>query len=84
MTLTEASVAVFLGYEYSIGDNTQAENRLFRETQKNKVRIYYLLYKGNAVDERGIEILNDKHSALSIDVSREDYYKALVDKKEKV
>ena len=79
MTLTEASVAVFLGYEYSIGDNTQAENRLFRETQKNKVRIYYLLYRGNAVDERGIEILNDKHSALSIDVSREDYYRGIVD-----
>jgi len=35
------------------------------------------------VDERGLEILNDKNSALAIDVSREDYYKALVDKKKK-
>jgi len=83
MTLTEACVAVFLGYEYSIGDNTQAENRLFRETQKNKVRVYYLLYKDNSVDARGIEILNDKHSALSIDVSREDYYRGIVDDKSK-
>ena len=83
MTLTEACVAVFLGYEYSIGDNTQAENRLFRETQKNKVRVYYLLYKDNSVDARGIEILNDKHSALSIDVSREDYYRGIVNDKSK-
>jgi len=78
MTLTAANVEVFLGYEYNVNDNTQAENRCHRETQTEPVRIYYLLYKDNAVDERGLEILNDKNAALSIDVSREDYYRGIV------
>ena len=33
---------------------------------------------GDELDERGIEILNSKHEALAIDVSREDYYKELI------
>ncbi len=78
MTLTEACVEVFLGYEHGVHDNTQAEDRCHRETQTEPVRIYYILYKDNAVDERGLEILNDKHQALSLDVSREDYYKGMV------
>ena len=81
MTLTEANVEVFLGYEYGVHENQQAEDRCHRETQTEPVRIYYLLYKDNPIDERGLEILNDKHSALSIDVSREDYYGGIVDDK---
>ena len=79
MTLTEACVEVFLGYEYGCTENTQAEDRCHRETQTKNVRIYYILYKDNPIDERGIEILNDKHSALAIDVSINDYYKGMVE-----
>jgi len=76
-TFTEANVAIFLGYEFGVHDNTQAEDRLFREGQTRKVRCYYILYK-NTVDDRGIELLNDKTKALAIDISREDYYRGMI------
>lgn len=78
-TYTEASVAIFIGYEYNVNDNTQAEDRLFREGQTKKVRCYYLLYKDSAVDSRALEILNDKSKALAIDINREEYYRKIID-----
>ena len=78
-TYTSANVAVFLGYELGLHDNTQAEDRLFREGQTKKVRCYYLLYR-NSVDDRAIEILNAKSIALAIDVSPKEYYRKIIDK----
>jgi SNF2 family DNA or RNA helicase len=82
MTLTEANAAIFIGYEYSVGDNTQAEDRLYRETQTKHVRCYYILYRGNPVDARAIEILNNKTKSIGIGTSANDYYKEIVNVKD--
>lgn len=42
LTLTAASTALFLEYPWTPGDLTQAEDRIHRITQMEKVNIYYL------------------------------------------
>ena len=79
MTLTDATVALFLGYEWSPTDQDQAESRTHRKGQTKSVRCLYFLYKGTS-DELIIDTLNQKQ--LSIDVSigltPHDYYAKMI------
>jgi SNF2 family DNA or RNA helicase len=65
MTLTEANVCIFLGYEWSAVENSQAEARSHRKGQTKGVRCYYILHK-DTPDEDIRNKLNEKQ--LSIDV----------------
>jgi SNF2 family DNA or RNA helicase len=81
MTLTDAKVAIFLGYEWGAEDNNQAEGRIHRLTQDRPVRCLYLLYK-NTPDEKIIQRLNDKQMAFDVSMPPEQYYEYLLDKKD--
>ena len=80
MTLTDAKVAIFLGYEWGSDDNNQAEGRIHRLTQDRPVRCLYLLYK-NTPDEKIIQRLNDKQMAFDVSMPPQQYYEYLLDKK---
>jgi len=79
MTLTDAKVAIFLGYEWGADANNQAEARIHRVTQDRPVRCLYLLYK-NTPDEKIIQRLNDKQMAFDVSMPPEEYYKYFIDK----
>lgn len=61
-TAHRASVAFFVGAEWSVSQNLQAEDRLHRIGQTEVVRIKYLLYL-NTIDDLVKERLNSKHLA---------------------
>ena len=58
-TAHAASVAFFVGFEWSLNDNEQAEDRLHRVGQTQSVHIKYLLHKGTVEDDM-IEVLSGK------------------------
>lgn len=60
LTLTECSTAVFYEMELSPAENKQAEDRIYRIGQANKVLIKYLYSKGTI--EEGIKLLTEKKS----------------------
>lgn len=61
-TITDASSAYFVGYEWSAIENYQAEDRIHRIGQKNKVNIYYLLHE-NTVDDLVLDKLREKNES---------------------
>lgn len=63
ITLTEATVAVFNSYSWVVGDNLQAEDRLFRIGQKNDVNIYYQLFE-DTISTRIWKTLKDKKDVI--------------------
>lgn len=63
-TAHTASTGFMLGYEWDANDNTQAEDRIHRIGQENKVFWYYLLHK-DTVDEAVISKLNEKVDAIN-------------------
>ena len=65
ITLHAASTEFFLGCEWSLGDNEQAEDRAHRQGQAENVVCYYLLHKGTLTDDRIIEVLNNKTWAVN-------------------
>lgn len=63
-TAHSASTCFFLGYEWSAIENLQAEDRIHRIGQINKVMVYYLLVKGT-VDEIVMHKLDEKQMAAN-------------------
>ena len=63
ITLTSATYMVFLDTPWTSAVFCQAQDRIYRIGTKDKVTIYHLICK-DTIDERVLEILNDK-SALS-------------------
>jgi SNF2 family DNA or RNA helicase len=76
-TLTEATVCVFLGYDWDASTNEQAENRSWRKTQTSSVRCLYLLYKGSS-DELVINRLNEKQMSLDVCLTPLEYYQKML------
>jgi len=83
MTLTEATVAIFLGYEYSASDNEQAEARCHRKGQINSVRCLYLLCE-NTPDQDIIDILNDKQLSIDVSTTPYSYYQKMLATADKI
>lgn len=81
-TAHKAPVGFFLGPEWSLVQNLQAEDRLHRIGQKDTVRIKYLLHS-NTVDSLVAEGLNDKQSAVNWTLSPEKAARRLRRKYEK-
>jgi len=73
VTLTEAKVAIFLGYEWTSEENNQAEKRLHRIGTKDNIRCLYLLHKDNPVDRRVMEIINTKQHNIDWALKTEDF-----------
>ncbi|MBT9169232.1 MAG: RNA polymerase-associated protein RapA [Syntrophomonadaceae bacterium] len=69
-----ASTVFFVGCEWSSLDNLQAEDRIHRLGQTEPVMIYYLLYE-NTVDDRIIELLDNKTVAANWTLHIEDVLK---------
>jgi SNF2 family DNA or RNA helicase len=63
ITLTAARYMIFLSIPWTDANYTQAQDRIYRIGTKNKVTIYHLITK-NTIDERVLEIVEDK-GALS-------------------
>jgi SNF2 family DNA or RNA helicase len=78
ITLTEANICIFLGYERSATDNDQAEKRSARKGQTQLVRCMYVLYE-NSPDEDIIRGLNDKQLSIDVCINPLKYYKKIVD-----
>jgi SWI/SNF-related matrix-associated actin-dependent regulator 1 of chromatin subfamily A len=62
-TATDASTGFMLGYEWSTNDNLQAEDRIHRIGQKEKVFWNYLLCN-NTMDEAVMHKLDDKSMSI--------------------
>lgn len=59
ITLTAASYMIFIDVPWTQGDYNQAQDRIYRIGTKNAVTIYHLITK-NTIDERVLEIVEDK------------------------
>lgn len=64
-SLSNASVAYFLQYEWNPDENEQAEGRLHRFTSRNAVTIYYFVHH-NTVDQRVLEVLDGKSESIEL------------------
>lgn len=74
-----ASKAIFLGYSWSAGENTQAEDRLHRIGQTSTVRIDYILHK-HTIDEDLMTALDEKQFSSNWCLRTEDVIKKLYEK----
>ena len=61
LTLTEASTIIFLNEWWNPSSNRQAEDRINRIGQKEKMKIY-LLRSINTIDTHVVDILESKHA----------------------
>lgn len=77
MTLTEANVCIFLGYEWSAIENSQAEARSHRKGQVKGVRCYYILHMGTP-DEDILDTLNQKQLSIDIGTTPNKYLTKLL------
>lgn len=77
MTLTDATVCIFLGYEWSAVDNNQAEARSHRKGQVNSVRCFYILYPGTPDDDI-LDTLNEKQLAMDVCTTPQRYLTKLL------
>lgn len=59
LTLTKASYMIFVSVPWTDANYTQAQDRIHRIGAKNNVTIYHLITK-NTIDERVLEIVQDK------------------------
>jgi SNF2 family DNA or RNA helicase len=78
ITLTEANVCIFLGYEWSAIENLQAESRSHRKTQTKSVRCFYILYE-NTPDELILNRLNEKQLSIDVCMDQQQYFQKLLD-----
>ncbi len=76
-SLSTASHAYFLGYEYTPDENHQAEDRLHRLTTKNPVHVFYVKHE-LTVDGQLLEILNTKNRSVTATLKRTDEVKKLL------
>lgn len=73
LTLTSANVCVFNNFSWQSGENEQAEDRIYRLSQKRDVLIYYQLFKGTFF-EKMFEKVKEKENIIN---------KIIVNEKEK-
>lgn len=59
LTLTKASYMIFISVPWTDANYTQAQDRIYRIGTKKGVTIYHLITK-NTIDERVLEIVEDK------------------------
>jgi hypothetical protein len=64
-SLTDASEGLFLGCEWTMAANEQAEDRLHRFGQENRVRIQYVTHLGT-IEEDLLALLEQKLSQADI------------------
>lgn len=64
LTLTSSNITVFNSFQWSPGENDQAEYRNYRIGQKNNVSIYYQLFI-DTISIRIWEMLKDKKISIS-------------------
>ena len=64
ITLTASHNTVFVEYLFSAGKMVQAEDRIHRVGQKDMVNIWYLVVN-NSIEERVIQILNQKMAMIN-------------------
>ena len=77
-SLETASTAYFLGYSWNPDSNYQAEDRLHRLTSKNAVNVYYLQHRGT-IDDRVLEVLNQKQTNVDAFLKSPTGYKDLLE-----
>lgn len=75
-TAVSASTGFMLGYEWSVEDNTQAEDRLHRKGQLNRVHWKYILHE-NTVDEAVASKLDEKQNAQNWTFRPQEIYKQM-------
>jgi len=68
----EASTCYFLGYDWSPSINTQAEDRLHRDGQKNAVTVKYFVHE-KTIDRHVLEILDGKTSIAKLILDTRNY-----------
>ena len=64
ITLTEATVVIFNSFSWVPGHNEQAEDRAFRNGQKNDVNVYYQLFI-DTISTRMWDMLHTKKDIIS-------------------
>lgn len=73
-TATEASTALFIGYEWSPPSNMQAEDRIHRFGQTKAVNIKYLTYE-NTIDDHVLEVLDGKTNWAKIVLDPQEFFR---------
>lgn len=79
ITLNAASYMIFIDHPWTAAQCEQAEDRIHRIGTKNSVFVYRLIAK-NTIDERVLELVNDKHAISSYIIDDEipaEYYESL-------
>lgn len=77
-TLTTASEVLFLEFDWTPAKHIQAEDRVYRIGQKNKVNINYTYFK-ETIEEDIIEILMDKSEVIEKSIRGKLIQKLLVE-----
>jgi SNF2 family DNA or RNA helicase len=73
-TATEASTALFVGYEWAPPSNLQAEDRIHRFGQTKAVNIKYLTYE-NTIDDHVLEVLDGKTNWAQIILDPQEFFR---------
>src|SRR5215472_1384522 len=73
-TATEASTALFVGYDWSPTSNLQAEDRIHRFGQTKAVNIKYLTYE-NTIDDHVLEVLDGKTNWAQIVLDPQEFFR---------
>lgn len=76
---TEAATSFFLGADWDVNQNEQAEKRLHRLGQVNPVDCNYLLYEDDTVDQDIRARLNEKNQAATWILSSDEQYTKLLE-----
>ncbi len=62
-TLTAANNCFFIDYSWTVTDNQQARDRLYRRGQNEVVNVY-VIYCKNTIDERVLDVLSEDSSSI--------------------
>lgn len=75
ITLTEASILIFLGYAWTPADMEQAEDRIHRATTKHDNIQIIRFVIADTIDEIIVELLDNKSQVVSKVLDNKDYKK---------
>lgn len=78
LTLTSSNISIFNSFQWSPGENDQAEYRNYRIGQKNNVTIYYQLFE-DTISIRIWEMLRDKKINISTILNENDLISEIID-----